>query len=43
MVSSPSLPDESEEVVEGGEGDNEGAVTYHITSEVHYSSSKFVR
>ncbi|XP_052105179.1 cytoplasmic dynein 1 heavy chain 1-like isoform X5 [Mytilus californianus] len=39
LVQRSSTKDDSEEV-EGGEGDGEGVVSYHISSEVFYSSSK---
>lgn len=35
--------DETEEVAESGEGDAEGAVTYTISTDVHFSSSKISR
>jgi len=35
--------DDSEEVGEAGEGDNEGSVTYNISSDVRFTSSKISR
>ena len=35
--------DESEEVTEGGEGDSEGHVSYVISADVHFTSSKMTR
>ncbi|KAL3873221.1 hypothetical protein ACJMK2_036362 [Sinanodonta woodiana] len=40
LVQRASTKDETEEIAEGGDGDNEGAVTYHVSSEVRFTNSK---
>ncbi|XP_053373809.1 cytoplasmic dynein 1 heavy chain 1-like isoform X4 [Mercenaria mercenaria] len=40
LVQRSSTKDESEEVADSGEGDTEGGVSYIISSDVHFTSSK---
>ncbi|KAK3093975.1 hypothetical protein FSP39_022394 [Pinctada imbricata] len=40
LIQRLSSKDETEEVSEGGEGDGDGNVSYQISTDVHYSSSK---